>query len=256
MKPLYAFFKKEVMESARSGKLTILGIMFLLFGIMNPAIAKMTPWMAEILSDSLEGSGIVVTDVTVNAMTSWTQFFKNIPMALIVFVLMYSTTFTKEYSLGTLVLILTKGLSRYKVVISKAVLMLILWTVGYWFCFGITYGYNAYFWDNGIAAGLLPAAFNWWVFGLWIVCLNVLFSVLFKSNVGVLMGTGGSFVASYLIGLFPKAGQYVPTALMKNALLLNGAESADIYVKAVIVTAALCVICLIISVPIMNRKQI
>lgn len=88
MKTLLAFMKKEWLEQLRSGRLAILGILFALFGIMNPAIAKLTPWLFEVMADTLEGSGLSVTVVTVSAMDSWMQFFKNIPMALIVFILL------------------------------------------------------------------------------------------------------------------------------------------------------------------------
>ena len=47
MKSLIAFMKKEWMDLVRSGRLMILLVIFLLFGIMNPAIAKLTPWMME-----------------------------------------------------------------------------------------------------------------------------------------------------------------------------------------------------------------
>ena len=118
MKTLIAFTKKEFMEQRRSGKLLFLTILFVLFGIMNPAIAKLTPWLMEMFADSLAQSGMTVTDVTVTAMDSWVQFFKNIPMALIAFVLLEGSIFTKEYQAGTLILSLTKGLPRKTVVIS------------------------------------------------------------------------------------------------------------------------------------------
>ena len=179
MKSFIAFLKKEIFECIRSGKLTFFCILFLIFGIMNPAIAKLTPWMLETLSDSLAEQGMMVTEVTVNALTSWTQFFKNIPIVLIVFVFLYSGIFTKEYETNTLILILTKGLSRYKVVFAKFFVMFTMWTIGYLLCFAVTYGYNAFFWDNSIAVGLLPAMVHWWLFGVWIIGLIVLFSVLF-----------------------------------------------------------------------------
>lgn len=50
MKSFIAFFKKEIFECIRSGELTFFCILFLIFGIMNPAIAKLTPWMLETLS--------------------------------------------------------------------------------------------------------------------------------------------------------------------------------------------------------------
>ena len=142
MRAFLAFMKKEWMEQIRSGRFIILAILFVLFGIMNPAVAKLTPWLFEVMSESLEESGMIVTAVEVDAMTSWVQYFKNIPMALIVFVLLESNVFTKEYQSGTLVLALTKGLHRRSVVFAKATVLVSLWTVCYWMQYGITYIYN------------------------------------------------------------------------------------------------------------------
>ena len=77
MKSLFAFMKKEFAEQLRSGRLMILGLLFVLFGIMNPAIAKLTPWLLETMADSLAESGMIITDVKVSAMDSWVQFYKN-----------------------------------------------------------------------------------------------------------------------------------------------------------------------------------
>ena len=194
MKPLAAFTKKEYLETVRTGKIIILILLFVLFGIMNPAIAKLTPWLMEMMSETIAESGLIVTEVQVDAMTSWAQFFKNIPIALIAFVLLFSDIFTKEYRSGTLLLVLTKGLSRYKVVLAKTLLLLLLWTLGYAICFAITYGYNAYFWDNGIADNLFSAAAVWWLFGIWVVCLVVMFSSMVRNNTGVCLCTGGAVI--------------------------------------------------------------
>ena len=112
MRSVIAFTKKEITEQMRTGKVLFLGILFILFGIMNPAVAKLTPWLMEQLSDSLAESGMIITEVKVTALDSWMQFYKNIPMALIAFVLLEAGIFTKEYRTGTLVLSLTKGLRR------------------------------------------------------------------------------------------------------------------------------------------------
>ena len=170
MRALFAFIKKEWLEQIRSSRLVILGIVFVLFGIMNPAIAKLTPWIFEVMAESLEESGMIVTTVEVDAMTSWVQFFKNVPMALIVFVLMESNIFTKEYQSGTLVLALTKGLHRYKVVLSKAAVLVIMWTGLYWMHAEITYVYNDYFWDNSIVENLLVSVIHWWI----LICMTSL----------------------------------------------------------------------------------
>lgn len=256
MKPLFAFVKKEYLETVRTGKIIMLILLFVLFGIMNPAIAKLIPWIMEMQSETMAEMGLMVMDVQVDAMTSWTQFFKNIPIALIAFILLFSDIFTKEYRTGTLLLVLTKGLSRYKVVLSKTLLLLSLWAVGYGLCFAITYGYNAYFWDNGIADNLFFSAAIWWLFGVWVICFIVLFSSLLQNNTGVSLCTGGAVMLAYLLSMIPKVKSYSPTMLMDTNSLLSGVESMDTYMKAIIVAAVSGVICIAVSVPVMNKKQL
>ena len=256
MKSLIAFIKKEWMDLVRSGRLMILFIIFLLLGIMNPAIAKLTPWMMEMMAQSLEETGLIVNEVTVDAMTSWTQFFKNIPIGLIAFVLISSNLFTKEYSAGTLILVLTKGLARYKVIVAKLIILVVTWSGGYWLCFGVTYGYNAYFWDNSVAHNLMETVVFWWLIGIFAVALMVLFSVISDNNTGVLLGTGGVFIAFYLLGMIPKLKEYMPTNLMNTAGLLTGMEKVSDYMTAFVLTIAITVLCVGLSVPILNKKKL
>lgn len=256
MKSLIAFTKKEILEQLRSGKFMILGLLFVLFGIMNPAVAKLTPWLFEILADSLAQSGMTVTDVTVSAMDSWVQFFKNIPLALLAFILMESSIFTKEFQTGTLLLSLTKGLGRYKVVISKTVVLTLFWTAGYWLCFGITYGYNAYFWDNTVAQNLTFSAICWWLFGMWVIGLMIFFSTISHSNTGVLMGTCSVVLASYLLGFFPQISEYLPTLLADGNSLIYGILEAETYMESIMITIVTTIACFVISIPIFNKKPI
>ena len=256
MRAFLAFLKKEWMEQFRSSRFIILTIIFVMFGIMNPAIAKLTPWLFEVMAESLEESGMVVTTVEVDAMTSWVQFFKNVPMALIVFVLMQSNIFTKEYQSGTLVLALTKGLHRYKVVLSKAVVLVLMWTGFYWMHYGITYVYNDYFWDNAVAKNLLFSVTCWWVFGLWVIALQVLFSTIVSANTGVLVGTGAVVFGLYMLSLLPKLTKYIPTLLMDGNSLIYGAKNAEDYMIALVITIITALTCIIASVPILNKKSI
>lgn len=256
MKTLLSFLKKEWLEHLRSGRIVILGLFFVLLGIMNPAVAKLTPWLFEMMADTLAESGMIVTDVTVSAMDSWVQFYKNVPMGLIVFILLESSIFTKEYQSGTLVLALTKGLKRYKVVVSKAIVLVLIWTVGYWCCFGITYGYNAYFWDNSVAENLIFSVVCWWLFGLWTISLMVLFSMVAESNAGVLCGTGGVVLGLYLLGLLAKLKKYVPTRLMDGNSLIHGVVEKEEYLMAIGITVVLSVICVAVSIPLFDKKKI
>lgn len=256
MRAFLAFLKKELQAQARTGKLLILGGLFVLFGIMNPAIAKLTPWLLEEMSEALAQSGMAVTSMTVSALDSWVQFFKNIPMALIAFVILESSIFTGEYRRGTLVLSLTKGLDRYQVILAKAAVLTVLWTLGFWLCFGITYGVNAFFWDNGDAHNLLLSVSGWWIFGLWVLMLVVLFSVLVRSNIGVLGWTAGVVAATYLPSLLPKLKEYLPTLLLDSTPLIYGVAQPRDYGWSLGITAASAVVCFAVSIPIFNKKQL
>lgn len=256
MRAFLAFMKKEWMEQIRSSRLIILVILFVMFGIMNPAIAKLTPWLFEVMADSLEESGMVVTTVEVDAMTSWVQFFKNVPMALIVFVVMQSNILTKEYQSGTLVLALTKGLHRYKVLLSKTIVLFIMWTGLYWLHFGITYVYNDYFWDNSVAKNLSFSVIAWWIFGVWTIAFVVLFSVIANANTTVMVGTGAVVFGLYMLSLLPKLAKYFPTLLMDGNSLIYGTKEIEEYKIALFVTITMIFLSVIASVPLMNKKKI
>lgn len=255
MKSLLSFTKKEFMEHFRSAKIIILTGVFILFAIINPMIAKFTPVIIEMLSESMQG-GMEITAGEVTAMDSWLQFIKNAPMALIVFMLLESSIFTKEYQKGTLVLALTKGLKRHTVLISKTFVMLTLWTAEYFMCYGLTYLFNNILWDNTVAENLPFMALSWWIPGVMAICLSVLFSVIAKNNILVLAGTGGVILGSYLIGSLPKIGDYMPTLLMNSTPVIYGLEEVSHYIPAIIIAVSISVISVIVSVPIFNKKHI
>ena len=253
---LMAFVKKEWTEVLRTGKFVMIAVLFILFGVMNPAIAKLTPWMMEAFSESLKGSGLTVTEAKVDALTSWMQFYKNVPVALIVFLLMFSGILAVEYQKGTLINMITKGLSRWKIVLSKSVVLLFLWSFGYWMCYGITYVYNAYFWDNSIAKDVGFAAFCVYMLGVWLIALMMLMSTLFSAGSAVAVGTGGVFFVLYLFSMLPDLKEYLPSYLMSASGLLSGAGEAGDYTTALLVAAVLAVIQLVVAILVFNRKDV
>ena len=256
MRASLAYLKKELVESVRRGKLFIMTGIFLLLGIMNPAISKLTPLLFEMFGEALEGSGLIITDFTVNAITSWTQYYKNLPMAYIAFVLLFGNSFTKEYGESTLVLLLTKGLKRYKVIIAKLITLVLIFSIGYWLGYIVTYVSNDILWDNSIAPGALFCSFCSWLFGIFLISLIVLFSVLGKNYVTVLLSTGGVVFAFYILSIIPKLAEYLPLNLLNVSNFLMGNFNAEDFTKAIIVTVSLTVLAIAVSIPILNKKQI
>lgn len=256
MRQLFGFMKKEYMGLVRSNRLIIGLVLFAAFGIMNPAMAKMTPWLLEQYSDSFAEVGLISTGgVEVDAITSWMQYYKNIPMAMLVFILMIGTALVSEYEQQTLIPILTKGVPRWKVVAAKLILILAFWSVGYWLCYGITYAYNSYYWDNSVAEHLLFPALCMYLLGIWLVSLVFFASGFLGSNSAVLGAAAGIFLLSYLLGMFPKLSEYLPTRLLQASELVTGGDVTDYYAAVIsalllsVIGIAGCIVCL-------NRRKI
>lgn len=252
MKSFISFTKKEFSEHFRTGKFFIITGIFIVFAIMSPVLAYITPMVVEAMSQG--STQITVGEVT--AMDSWLQFLKNAPMILIVFGLIESNIFTKEYQSGTLVLALTKGLKRHTVLLSKTFILLTLWTAEYFMCYGLTYFINGMVWDNSVAENLGFMAVGGWLVGILAISLMVLFSAIAKNNILVLAGTGGIVFGAYLIGNLPEIGQYMPTVLMNTSNLIYGLEEAEYFVPAIIITSAVSLVSIVISIPVFNKKYI
>ena len=256
MKTFIAFVKKDLVGNLRTGKIFIIAGIFLLFGIMNPVVAKLTPAIMDLFAESLEESGMTMVQVEVNALTSWAQYHKNVSMLLIAFVCICSDAFTGEYGRGTLILILTKGLSRYKIVLSKTIVMMLLWSGGYLLYYVSSYLGTSIFWDNSTVPNIEFSAFCWWLLGILVISFITLSSVIMKNYIGVLLGTGGVFLVLYFISLLPKIGLFIPTSLMNSTSLILGSGSPDEYIKTIVIASIATVACVIASIPIFNKKEL
>lgn len=256
MRALFTFLRKEFTEGIRSKKTIIILVIFGVFGILNPLIAKITPLLIDVMSESLKDSGFEVVPIDVDALTSWMQFFKNIPMGLLAFVLLFGATFTHEYDKSTLVLVLTKGLARWKVVISKFVHLICVWTVGVLVCAAITAVYNQIYWDNSIAKHIVPGIALYWLFGCMIISALVLFSVIFSSAGAVLAATAGTYFVMTILQTWDKAAEVLPTKLCDGYYILQGLVGLKEFVLPAVVTTVVIFLCVVSSVVCFNRKEL
>ena len=256
MKGFTAFLGKELREYIRTKRLMIIMIVFLIVGIMNPAVAKLTPKLMEMMSDEIAAAGITVNEVNITALDSWAQFLKNMPLAMAAVIIMLSGTYTAEYSKGTLIPLLTKGLSRSCVVLSKFAVMLITWSAGMWLCFGLTYFYSGYYWDNSIVKGLVFAGFGWWLFGVLMISCIVFFSSFASSGAQVMLCVGAVYFGMTVIGLIEKAREYLPTHLLDSGALFTGEASASDFTAAVIISAVLSAALVPAAIPITKNRRL
>jgi len=253
---MITFLNKEFTEYIRNGKFYVCAIIFAIMGVLSPAVAKLTPQLYEMMADELKEAGIVATNVKVTAFDSYTQFFKNAPMALAAFVLLYAGILTVEYQKGTLVMMITKGLSRKKILAAKSVLLILTWTVLYFGFFAITQGYTVYFWDISIVHNLAQAILYFYIFGLYIVSLMILSSVISSGMSGVLIGVAGPVLVFTMLGIVPKISKYFPTKLMDGMGLIKGDVKLSEYNFALIITLVLIVIHFLLATILFRKKAL
>lgn len=254
MRAYFSFTKKEFTESLRTYKLAIMLAVFLLFGIMSPLFAKLTP---ELLK-SISIEGMVISAYEPTAMDSWAQFFKNVgQMGMIVLVIIFAGIMANEFSRGTLVNILTKGMKRHMVILSKFTVATVIWTLSYLLCLAVTYGYTAYFWEPAGLHHVFLAFFSPWVFGILLLTLLILGGTLFKTFSGSLLLCGGTVAVMSLLNIIPKVQKYNPIILFgDNTALLTDVKAAADVIPALAICAVLIILLIVASIVVFNKKQL
>jgi len=251
MKAYIAFTKKEFTEYVRTYKLLILGLVFLLFGMMNPVLAKFTP-------EIIKAAGLDIQLPEPTALDSWAQFFKNVgQMGMVVIVILFSGIMANEFSKGTLINILTKGLKRSTVILSKFTVASILWSLSYLFCFAVTYIYTLVFWEMTGLHQIFWTFFSLWLYGEFLIALLILGGVLFKNVIGSLLLVGGLTVLMTILSIFPQFHDTNPMTLSSdNMSLLMGLKGLSSFTPALVICFILTILIMISSIVVFDHTQV
>lgn len=254
MRNYLTFTMKEFVEGVRAYKAAIFLAIFLIFGIMNPLVAKLTP---DLIS-SLSTEGVSITLPEPAAIDSWMQFFKNISqMGIIVIVILFSGILTTEVSRGTLINMLTKGLSRITVILSKYTFLLVIWTVGYVLCIATTALYSEYLFPENSVENLGFALFALWLFGVLLLSLLMGAGSVSKSNYVCLLIVGACVVIMMVIGFVPATHDFNPLSLAsESTALMNGTLQPESLVPAVLITCGLSMLSILAATLAFRKRQL
>ena len=254
MRIFLSLLKKEAIEGARTKKMISTFILFLFIGLISPLTAKLTPMILQ----SIATGNIDINVAIPSEIDSWTQFFKNISqIGMFGLAIILSTQMSNEFQKGTLINLLSKGLPRYQVVLSKIFYNFILWFIAYFCSLILTYFYTKYFFGisfpirNILMAALLP-----FVFGLFLISLEILAGVISGNVIGTLILTTAGIVIQLILSIRDEIVKYMPIALIgKPVNLIKGIGYDDYYVP-IITGGILIIICIVISIAVINKKHI
>lgn len=254
MRAYLSLIKKEIIESLRTHKILVSFILFAFIGLISPLTAKLTPLIIE--SISTEGMEIKVTNPV--EIDSWIQFFKNInQIGMVGLALLFSAQIVNEFQNGTLINLLTKGLDRKAVILSKISVSIIIWILSYVLCFFISFIYTGYFFTNSysfkrlVYAWMMPLIFGFFILSIEILA-NVITSNIISSLVILVTSIGVQFILNFIEGV----KKYLPISLLiKPDKLIKGVETFKNYLIPMTFTIMISIILIVLSVIIFNRKE-
>lgn len=248
------FVKKELLEYARTYKLLVMTVVFVIFGITNPLIAKLTP---ELIS-SFVPEGMTITIPEPSALDAWAQFFKNSQqVGLIVLVLVFSGVLSSEVAKGTLINLLTKGLSRQAVILAKYSAMALVWSWSVVISALLTWVYTVYLFPVDPLSNLVFSIFCLWLFGGFLLAVLLLGATLVRSNYGSLLVTGAGVLILTVLNVIPQAGKYNPTALVTKSMdLVAGTIGLPPLYASLGITAAVTLALIGLAVLVFSKKQL
>ena len=252
MSGYFAFVKKEFTENMKNYRFLILFAVFLIFGIMSAFLAKFTPEILSALAADMEMTSKPV------ALDAWKQFYKNISgVGFSAFIILYGSCLSNEYSKGTLVLMVTKGLPRKAVILAKYTVAAILMTISYWIGYAATYGYTVFLWEDAPLPHVVLAAVALWIVGFLYLSILMVGCVIFKQTFTSILFTGGVVAIISMLGIIEPIAKFNPFILTsKNIDLLSGTAAPSDFIIPALLTIGITVLGLLIAIRLFNKKKL
>ncbi|WP_262316532.1 ABC transporter permease [Lacticaseibacillus parakribbianus] len=253
MKATWFFLRKEGLVHWRRGRFLLIGLVFLLFALESPLVARLTPQLLKSM-----GNGIQITLPAPTSVDSWTQFYKNIDqLGIFLFAIVWSGSIAAEVKSGTLVNLVTKGLPRYAVVLAKFALAAATWLLALLGSFLVTWAYTTYYFKDALTPhvwqGLWPLA----LYGLMVIAITLLGSAATQSSFAGFIAVAASVVVMGLGDMWRPLRRFNPLSLTTNALpWVRGTKTLTSVAPAFALTVLITGGCLALAIVALNRRRL
>jgi ABC-2 type transport system permease protein len=221
-----AFLGKEFLETRRTWRLWVLPGILVFLGITGPVLTAVTP--ALLRATERSQPGVVIKLPTPTSLDSYVQFMSNLDqLALLAVIIAGAAVVASERRSGTIVLVLTKPLSRAGFVVTKAVsqlvIVLVATALGTLLCVLVTV---AIFDGRHIGAFVASVAL-WLVLAAMFTTLMLLLSAAMKGQAPA-AGVGiAVYVSLFVLTGFPLIRDHSPAGILAASdALLRGRDAA------------------------------
>lgn len=172
-------------------------------------------------------------------------------------IILYGSCLSGEYSKGTLVLMVTKGLSRKDVIFAKYTVAAVLMTISFWGSYAFTYGYTALLWPDTELSNVALAACALWIVGFLYLSILMVGCVLFKQTFTGILFTGGMVAVISLLGIIEPLAKFSPFNLTtQNIDLISGIAAPSDFIMPVLTSVAMSILGLLLAVKLFNAKAL
>ncbi len=239
----FSLLKNELAEQFRSGKLIVIGFLFLFFGLVSPITAMFMPEIIGSISKSQNISIVVPEPTWLDAVT---QYVKNLSqMSSFILIIVYMGIIAREKENGILVFLLVKPVKRSSYIFSKYLSVTIAAILGMTASFTAATFYTFLFFEGFQLSNFLILNLLLLLNIVSTLFIVVLFSSLFKSQIvaGVL-----SFAVYLIFSLgaqIREISKFLPSGLLTEGN--NAVAGTTLSFVPVFATVMLCFLCVALS---------
>ncbi len=208
---MIALLKKELLESIRTYKLVVIMPIFMFFGITNPIFAKIMPELFKTME------GVSIEFATPTLIDAWTQFYQNIISLILIFIILFGNTISNEVLKGTFINLLSKGVSRTNIILSKFIFVTFMWTICYSVNAILTYIISINLLDGEISNSFIMIVITWLI-GVLLIAIMILGSVLFKNLYGSIISVFLFHITCNFLKFVPIMKEINPYLIISNSV--------------------------------------
>ncbi|MEP6843089.1 MAG: ABC transporter permease subunit [Pseudolysinimonas sp.] len=254
MRGFRVFATKEVHEIFRTWRIWVLPGILLLFAVSAPFLARYTPELVTALAGS-QLDGIHLPAPTY--LDAYAQWIKNLTqITLFALIIIEGGIVSSEVAAGTVILVLTKPLSRSAFVVAKAFVQSVFLAVLLALATLVNWGLTAAVFGTAPPGPVWAGAFVWLVLGVFYVATMTLLSAAIPSPAGAAGAGIAVFIGLSVAGLWKPLYDYSPAGLSARATTLAADVSTTSPFWPVIVSLAASMVLVALATAVFRRKEL
>jgi ABC-2 type transport system permease protein len=245
--------RKELLEQVRTWRLVVVVIVFAIFGIGSPALARYTPELVK----ALAGNQFTLRVPTPTVADAVAQFLKNLGQTgILAAVLLSMGSVATEKERGTAALLLTKPVSRGAFLSAKLVAIAITLGIGILAAGSVGYAYTALLFSAPSLAGYAAMCGLLLLSLVGYASLTFLGSTLVRSPLPAAAIGVGAMVVLAILSVLPTIGANAPGNLNGPATALALGKTADPLLGPLMATIGLIVVSYLLAWLAFRRQEL